>query len=427
MTLLIGLLVVAALFVRSIKAEDRARYLESALAFLRRMRTDAARPRPELESFNAALRDRARSVVATPVLIAINIAVFVGLVSGARPMSDGNALIHWGANYGPATTNGEWWRLVTAMFVHPGPARLLVYSMCLWQAGNVIERLVGRYAFCAVYLFGGIFAGLIGISVRPLTIAWGASASLFALYGVLIAAMLWCSRQPSPLRVPRLAMTRFAAPLGLFLLLAVSGDGLTFSGELAGLLIGFLAGAVLTWNVASGTPDRRWLAAATGIALVAAVMSAMPMRGLVDARAEMARVVATEERTAALYNESAGAFTKGRLSGDSMADLIQRSIMPELQAADGRLRALNRVPVEQQPLLDSAAEYLRLRRESWKLRADGLRRAEALMHPAAGRHPESGDSRRHRLETEYRANLAVLGHAESAERASLQALQKIRP
>jgi membrane associated rhomboid family serine protease len=82
---------------------------------------------------------------ATWILIAINVAVFV--VMGARGVSLENptpsALVAWGANYGPLVTRGQWWRLLTSMFVHIGVLHLLMNMLVLWSVGPFTERYFG--------------------------------------------------------------------------------------------------------------------------------------------------------------------------------------------------------------------------------------------------------------------------------------------
>ena len=79
--------------------------------------------------------------------------------------------------------------------------------------------------------------------------------------------------------------------------------------------------------------------------------------------------------------------------------MIERKITPELQAMQARLKTLGRVPPEHQPLLGGAEEYLRLRDESWRLRAAAL----------------------------HKSSMPALRKAESAERASLEALERLKP
>ena len=116
-------------------------------------------------------------------------------------------------------------------------------------------------------------------------------------------------------------------------------------------------------------------------------------------RPEMARVLDFETRTASAYGTAVERFRKGRLSLEALVQLIDRTIVPELQAEHARVKALDKVPQEHRPLVASADEYLRLRDESWRLRLEGLRKA----------------------------NMSALKKAENAERASLEALEKIKP
>jgi hypothetical protein len=142
----------------------------------------------------------------------------------------------------------------------------------------------------------------------------------------------------------------------------------------------------------------------------------------------MARVVGVEDRTASAYQTAVDRFKKGRISAEALALMIDRTIIPELEAAGTRLKALDRVPHEQQPLVAAAQDYVRLRFESWRLRAEGLRKTDVLAHRADGRGEQaSNESWRLGAEARHRANLVLLGKAEETELASLEALHTIRP
>ena len=93
-----------------------------------------------------------------------------------------------------------------------------------------------------------------------------------------------------------------------------------------------------------------------------------------------------------------------------------------------RVKAIERVPHEYQPLVADAEEYLRLRYESWRLRAEGLRKMNMPAPREVERTDwESGARSRMRAEAQHRDNAVRLGNAEGSERASLEALQRIRP
>ena len=102
--------------------------------------------------------------------------------------------------------------------------------------------------------------------------------------------------------------------------------------------------------------------------------------------------------------------------------------LSELQERDDRLKALNNVPPEHQPLVADAREYLRLRHDAWRTKAIAIRRSYASPKRAAVATEPAADARwRMQAEARHRANQSALGNAESAERASLEAFRKINP
>jgi len=66
--------------------------------------------------------------------------------------SDGQMMLDWGANFGPITLNGQWWRLVTSMFLHFGIVHLALNMWILWGLAQMTERLVGSTGFAIVYM-----------------------------------------------------------------------------------------------------------------------------------------------------------------------------------------------------------------------------------------------------------------------------------
>jgi membrane associated rhomboid family serine protease len=380
--------------------EERKRLIQAALVSVRGAIKEAARRRPELEPFRDALRARTSWVIVTPALVALNAMMFVLMLFGTGALSDPVTLVGWGGNYGPRTTNGEWWRLVTAMFVHAGIFHLLVNIAGLVQCGLMIERLVGHLAFAAVYIAAGTFASLVLVSAHPLVVMVGASEAIFGIYGLLFALIVPTLLHRSTIRIPLMALKR-AAPAALLFLLynydVVTG-GPEGQAKLTAFTVGFFSGIALSVWGSDGKPAMRRLATVAGVTAGLAVVCAVPLRGVFDARPELARVVAFEDRTAIAYQKEVDRFKGGRVPVEKLTQLIDKTIVPELQATQKRVKALAKAPAEQQPLIASAEEYLRLRDQSWRLRAEGLRKA----------------------------NLVVLREAERTERTSLEALRRVK-
>src|SRR5258708_4473988 len=161
------------------------------MGVLRRMKLAMDEPGPEYEAFRHALRARTRHALVMPAIVAINVALFFGMLFGVGAISDPNTLVSWGASIGTSTSNGEWWRLLTSSFVHLGILHLIVDVAVLVQLGAVLERLVGRLAFVAVYLSAGVFAGLVNLSSHPVGLSVGVSGAIFGLYGLLLTSLFF--------------------------------------------------------------------------------------------------------------------------------------------------------------------------------------------------------------------------------------------
>jgi membrane associated rhomboid family serine protease len=431
MLLIFFLSVVFAFVLYRMTPEERARVFQAVLATIRQLQDAAtrgrSRGRAECEPFRDALRARTPWVLVTPTLVALNVVIFVFMLFGAGALSDPATLVRWGANFGPRTTNGEWWRLVTSMFVHSGMLHLLVNVAGLVSIGLILERLVGSLTFAAVYVAAGVFASLVSLSIYPMGVSAGASGAIFGLYGLLLASSIWGLLHRSEVTIPLAAVKRLAPAAVVFILFNLAGDGVGSTAELTGLVAGIVCGLVLARGVSGGKSPARRVAATMAAAIAIAVASAVVLRGVTDVRPEIERVAAVEDHTAGVYRTAVERFRNGRITAAALARMIDETIVPELHAADSRLKSVHGVPQEQQPLVADAEDYFRLRLESWRLRAEGLRKTDMLTPRAdARKEPVSNASWRLRAEAQHRTSLLTLGKAEGMERESLEALHRIK-
>jgi membrane associated rhomboid family serine protease len=409
----LSLLSVVGMVFIAMAPKARVRLREVVLASISQLRHEAARSRPDIDQFREALRARTRWAFVTPALIAGNVAVFVLMLAGAGAIGDPTTLAGWGGNYWLGTRNGEWWRLVTSMFVHSGMFHLLVNVAGLTQLGLILERRVGRVIVLAVFLTAGVFASLVNLITHPLAMSVGASGAIFGLYGLLAASSIWGMRHRSDVTIPLRAATRLVPAAVVFILYNLANDSVGAAGEFTGLFVGLVCGAILTRGVSDRKPAARRVVHVTAAAVVMAVLFAIPLRGITDVKPELERTVAAEDRMAVTYQKAADRFRSGGMTAEALALLIDRTIIPELRITDARLKALVGVPEEHQPLVAKAEEYVRLRSESWRLRSEWLR--------TAGRAPLRGSE-----SAQYRANGRTIARAEETQRAALAALERIR-
>jgi membrane associated rhomboid family serine protease len=380
--------------------EEKARCLRASLRVIGRWKDLAVHLQAERGPFGDALRERTPRALVTPGLVVLNITIFVSMLFGAGALSDPNTVVGWGGNFGPRTTNGEWWRLVTATFVHSGALHLIANIAGLVQVGLILERLLGRVAFASVYLAAGLTSSLVSLFMHPVNVIAGASGSIFGVYGLFVASLIPAIVVRSTLTVPLMSLLKLVPAAGVFVLYSVAA-GFNGAPEMTGLAVGFVCGLALTKDIAVRTPPLLRVAATMGVVVVLAIGSAIPLRGVADVKAEIERVATFEQRTAGSYDNAVRRFRNGEISIRALSDMIDRIILPELRAARGRLTQLERerVPPEQQPLVMAANEYFRLREESWRVRAEALRKTST----------------------------ARLQQADEAERVSLRALEKAIP
>src|SRR5580700_10335616 len=85
---------------------------------------------------------RSSSMLVTQAIFGINVAVFLAMTfSGVSPLEPTSAeLVRWGANFGPYTIGGQWWRLLSNVFVHIGILHIALNMWCLWGLGQLAEK-----------------------------------------------------------------------------------------------------------------------------------------------------------------------------------------------------------------------------------------------------------------------------------------------
>ncbi|TRZ36213.1 rhomboid family intramembrane serine protease [Niallia circulans] len=87
---------------------------------------------------------------------------------------------------------GEWWRLITPIFLHTGFSHFLFNSFSIFLFGPALERALGKPKFLAVYLFTGVLANIATLVTEPLTFSHlGASGSIFGMFGYYIALIVF--------------------------------------------------------------------------------------------------------------------------------------------------------------------------------------------------------------------------------------------
>jgi len=190
------------------------------------------------------------------ILIAINVLVFVSMFcSGLGFMSfDSEDLYKWGANFRPAVVDGQWWRLLTNIFLHGGIMHLLFNMYGLFFAAIFLEPILGKLKFFIVYLLCGVIASLTSILWHPETLSVGASGAIFGLYGVLLILLLFNKGQAGS---KKFLLINTGIFIVINLVMGIRG-GIDNAAHIGGLLAGILLGCVLNFLIEAPKPKRRY-------------------------------------------------------------------------------------------------------------------------------------------------------------------------
>jgi rhomboid protease GluP len=297
------------------------------------------------------MRGRWTLTPVTAALLAGNLAVFVVMLAHGAGLwhAPNDVQLAWGANFGPATRDGEWWRLGTAMFMHFGLLHLAVNLWALWDSGRLVERLYGHARFLAIYGAGGVAGNLLSLLAHgDRAVSGGASGAIFSAYGALLV-WLWRERgQIHPVDFRWLfggAAAFAAAAIGMGLLV----PGIDNAAHLGGLACGALAGRALARPVSPLSPAPgagSWVAAAALCGGVIALVVALPAPEYrwheeQKARAEIREFLADDRRIAERWRTILESGSAQGASFEELAARIESDVTSEYRDSFEHLSALD--------------------------------------------------------------------------------------
>lgn len=196
----------------------------------------------------ARQRTRARGIsstsnepVLTYILIGICVAAFIGEVAGGASATGsgfgGSRLFEEGALRGSDVADGDYWRVLTAGFLHAGFFHLLFNMLSLWILGTLLEPAIGQLRFALIFLVS-VLAGSFGaLLVEPDSLTVGASGGIFGLMGAAVVVMR--NRGINPME------SGIGLWIGLNLLITFTVPNISIGGHIGGLIGGALAALVL--------------------------------------------------------------------------------------------------------------------------------------------------------------------------------------
>lgn len=187
-----------------------------------------------------------------------------------------SVLVRMGAKSPLILISGQWWRLVTAIFLHAGLIHIGFNLWCLFDVGPMVEDLFCSSKYIVLYLVTGVFGYIVSLWWQPMGISIGASGAIMGLIGVLIGASYHLGAQGKDLRRQLWRWVIYIAIFGLLPMFSVD-NAAHFGGFIAGLIIGYL---VSTGEPQTGASETLWSTLAIIAVLIIAGSFALMGLGL---------------------------------------------------------------------------------------------------------------------------------------------------
>jgi rhomboid protease GluP len=204
--------------------------------------TDAESRAPEPPPVAAPPPRTAPRTLVVWAITAINVAVWLALEASGGSTTT-RTLVLFGAKVNTFIADGQYWRLLSAIFIHIGPIHLIVNSVSLFFVGRLAEVIFGHWRFLAIYLVAGVASLTFSYLLNP-GLAAGASGAIFGVAGAL-AVFFLVNRSARPI-AGQGQLGSIVVQLAINGIFGVATQVVDNWGHLGGLIAGAVLAAYLT-------------------------------------------------------------------------------------------------------------------------------------------------------------------------------------
>ncbi len=204
-----------------------------------------------MSSFQSKLRQFQRGPYVTYSILTIQVIIFILMTFSGGTSSLPN-LIRFGAKINPLIQAGQWWRLVTPMFIHFSFMHLLFNSLIIYFLGRQLESIYGHWRYFLLYMLSGIAGNVLSFAFNH-AISAGASTAVFGLFA---AAVVLGRLNPGNPYIQSMGQS-YLTLIIINLIFNIFSPGVDLAGHLGGLVGGALTAPVLAPTHARLNPQKR--------------------------------------------------------------------------------------------------------------------------------------------------------------------------
>jgi membrane associated rhomboid family serine protease len=212
------------------------------------------------------------SAPVTKALIVANVAIYlVTVAQGAGLNNPGGSLLRKWILFGPFVAQGEWYRLITSMFLHASLLHIGFNLYALWLIGTPVEQYLGRVRYLGLYFVSGLAGSAGALVFSPLSPTLGASGAVFGVLGAMVL-LEWQTTG----RIAGTALTLIAINLLLDFVINSTGGSISIGAHIGGTIGGILITlSYAHWGGDRARQGKLSLSGALGLIAVAAASVAI--------------------------------------------------------------------------------------------------------------------------------------------------------
>lgn len=311
------------------------------------------------------------------VVVGVNVLVWLAnVLSGMDVLKPLTAdLLRWGGNSAASVVEDhEYWRLLTATFLHGGLLHIALNMFGLWEAGKLLNRFYGNAPFLLIYFSSALVGSALSLHFSAQqAVSVGASGAVFGVLGALLVTMVRHSG-----KIPGMNTRQVMTSQGIFIAYALmqgfSKQGIDNAAHVGGLLAGCLLALLLASQLDGSVPGARRRQRAAGGALVCAVgvgvlvfTTPTPVvhhRQLFAFQRELSNMLPAMQGAESALNSDVKLYQAKKLTESQFMEAMKLRHVPAYQSVASRLEPLNL------PENDTSASYLNDIRRSNRLMVD---------------------------------------------------------